>query len=35
MDTFESLHHSVWDCKCHVVFIGFVNRRENGCKLLM
>ena len=27
MDTFESLNHSVWDCKYHVVFIPKCRRR--------
>ena len=27
MDTFESLNHSVWDCKSHVVFIPKCRRR--------
>ena len=27
MDTFESLSHSVWDCKYHVVFIPKCRRR--------
>jgi REP-associated tyrosine transposase len=27
MDTFESLNHSVWDCKYHVVFIPKCRRK--------
>jgi putative transposase len=27
MDTFESLNHSVWDCKYHVVFIPKCRRQ--------
>jgi putative transposase len=27
MDTFESLSHSVWECKYHVVFIPKCRRR--------
>jgi putative transposase len=27
MDTFESLSHTAWDCKCHVVFIPKCRRR--------
>jgi putative transposase len=27
MDTFESLNHSVWDCKYHVVFIPKYRRK--------
>ena len=27
MDTLESLDHSVWDCKCHVVFIPKCRRK--------
>ncbi len=27
MDTFESLNHSVWECKYHVVFIPKCRRR--------
>ena len=27
MDTLASLNHSVWDCKCHVVFIPKCRRR--------
>ena len=28
MDTFESLNHSVWDCKYHVVFIPKCRRKS-------
>ena len=27
MDKFESLNHTAWDCKCHVVFIPKCRRR--------
>ena len=27
MDTFESLHHSVWECKYRVVFIPKCRRK--------
>ena len=28
MDTLESLNHSVWDCKYHVVFIPKCRRKD-------
>lgn len=27
MDKFESLNHTAWDCKCHVIFIPKCRRR--------
>ena len=43
MKDYESLNHTKWDCKYHVVFIGYLRRygaskknklvRQKGCKL--
>ena len=33
MDTFESLNHSVWDCKYHVVFIPKCRRKTLDAEL--
>ncbi len=33
MDTFESLNHSVWECKYHVVFIPKYRRKTRYAEL--